>query len=436
VIGTIPSGDGKVEIVLERMDRKEAGSVWLFSRKTLDAVPDLYKEVNVEPVENVLPAFLTETRIASIPLFEWIAVFVALPVLYLLTGLLSRLLSHLAGRLRRRLLAKPDLPDPLVLRRPVRLLILVLVIRWMLSRYVLPLLQRQFWSITATVITIAAVVWVFILVNGGVEWLIRRRLARQNSTGAYSILHLARRMVDFLAITIGALVGLYHFGLNPTAAFAGLGVGGIAVALAAQKTLENLIGGTSVILDRVVRVGDMVKIGDAIGMVEVVGLRSTRVRTLARTIVSVPNGQMANVNLENISMRDKFLFNQNLSLHKETTPSQMRGFIKDLTNLLARHQAIERDSYRVSFLRLSAFSLDVEIFAYFFAAGWSHFLEIQGELLLRTMELLESAGIQMAIQPQAVQLSGHTEGDNPMAAPAGSAKVNLPGTQSSEAARR
>lgn len=436
VIGTISSSGGNVEIVLERIDRKEAGSVWLFSRETLDAVPNLYEEINVGPVEHVLPAFLTETRIANIPLFQWIAIFVAMPVLYLLTGLLGRFLSHLAGRLRRRLRGKPELPDPGVLPRPIRLLILALVIRWALSRYALPLLQRQFWSITATVITIAAVVWVFILLNGGVEWVIRRRLARQSRTGVYSILRLGRRMVDILAIIIGTLVGLYHFGLNPTAALAGLGVGGIAVALAAQKTLENLIGGTSVTLDRVVRVGDRVKIGDATGMVEDVGLRSTRVRTLDRTIVSVPNGQMANANLENISMRDKFLFNQNLSLHKETTPSQMRGFIMELTNLLAQHPAIEPDSYRVSFLRLNAFSLDVEIFAYFFAAGWNHFLEIQGELLLQTMELLQSAGIKMSIQPQAVQLSGHTERDDSIAAPTGSAKVNLPGTRSSEAAGR
>ena len=173
VIGTVPSNGGSVEILLERMDRGEAGSVWLFSRKTLDAIPNLYEEVNVQPVENVLPDFLTKTRIANIPLFEWLAIFVALPLLYLVTGLLSRLLSHLAGRLYRHLRTNPDLPDPLVLRRPVRLLILVLVIRWMLSRYALPLLQRQFWSTVATVIAIAAIVWLFILLNGWVEWLIR-----------------------------------------------------------------------------------------------------------------------------------------------------------------------------------------------------------------------------------------------------------------------
>jgi MscS family membrane protein len=415
LIGTIPSRDGNVEIQLERLDRGEAGSVWLFSRRTLDSIPDLYNEVNAQPAENVLPEFLTETRVANVPLFEWLAVFVGMPFLYLLTSLLNRMVSHLAGVLRRRLRRKSDLPDPQVLPIPIRLLVLVLVVRWMLSRFNLPLLERLFWSSTATVITIAAIVWLFILFNGRVERLIRHRLTQQLNTGALSILRLGRRMVDILAIFVGVLVGLYYFGRNPTAALAGLGVGGIAVALAAQKTLENLIGGTSVIIDRVMHVGDRVKIGDMNGTVEDIGLRSTRVRTLDRTIVSVPNGQIANASLENISMRDKFWFHQNLSLHKETSGSQMRDLIEGLMNLLAQHPAVERDSFRVNFLRLSAFSLDVEIFAYFFAPSWNHFLQMQGELLLRIMELLQSAGIKMAVQPHAVSLMAPitSDGDSP-----------------------
>ena len=307
LIGTVSSDHGEVDIVLERISRGEAGSVWLFSRKTLNAIPELYKEINIEPVENVLPRFLTEKRIASVPLFEWFAIFAGLPLLYLLTGLLNRPLSHLIGVLRRRLRAKPDLPDPEVVPRPFRLLILTLAIRWTLSHYDLPLLQRQFWLSTSAVITIAAVVWLVIDLNGVIERLIRTRLAQQNHTGAYSVVRLGRRMIDILVIVIGILVGLYHFGLNPSTALAGLGIGGIAVALAAQKTLENLIGGTSVILDRVLRVGDRVTIGKADGTVEDIGLRSTRIRTLARTVISLPNGQVANADLENISMRDKYL---------------------------------------------------------------------------------------------------------------------------------
>jgi MscS family membrane protein len=349
---------------------------------------------------------------------------VGLPVLYLLTGFLNRLLSLPISLLTRRLRAKHGLQVPEVLPRPIRLLILTLFIRWMLSRYELPILQRQFWVSTSSILAIAAVVWLVILLNGGIEWLIRERLARKHRTGAYSILRLGRRMIDILVIIVGVLVGLNHFGLNPTTALAGLGIGGIAVALAAQKTLENLIGGTSVIFDSVLHVGDFVTIGSATGTVEDIGLRSTRIRTLARTIVSLPNGQVANANLESISLRDKFWFRHELNLHKGTTASQMRDFVEGLKKLLAEHPGIDPDSFRVSFLRLSAFSLDVEVFAYFFAGGWNQFLEIQAELLLRTMELLESIGIQMAIQPYDVQFNPQVEGDNAMTADANQLPIN------------
>jgi MscS family membrane protein len=414
-IGSIPGRDGNVEILLERIDRGAAGSVWLFSRRTLDSIPDLYKQVNTKPIENVLPEFLTETKIANIPLFGWFSVFIGLPSIYLLTGLLDQLLSRIAGQLRRRLRGKPDLPNPKVLLGPIRLLVVVFVIRVMLSRYNFTLLQRQFWSTAATLIGIAAFVWIFIRLSAGVEWLIRRRLARHNNTGMYSVLRLGRRLVDILAIFVGGFVALYHFGVNPTAALAGLGVGGIAVALAAQKTLENFIGGTSIILDRVVRVGDTVKIGDALGTVEDIGLRSMRIRTLGRTVVSVPNGQIANVSLENISMRDKFWCRQELNLHRETTGSQMRSFIDALMKQLAQNPLIERTSFRVSFFRIGPFSLDVEVFAYFFARDWNHFLEMQAELLLEIMELRESNGIQIAIQPQEVRLTAQTETKGPLA---------------------
>jgi MscS family membrane protein len=404
VVGAIPSSKGDEEILLERVDRGKAGSIWLFSRGTLLSVPELYREIKAVSVESIFPRFLTETKIGPFQLFQVLAVFVGMPLFYVLVTLLGRLLSRLAGRLRRRVRGRHALPDPEILPSPIRLFALAFFIRWMLSRLTLPLLARQFWSTTATIITIAASVWLFILLNNWFEKLIRVRLARSLRLGTASVVRLGCRLVDLLAIFVGVLVCLHHFGVNPTAALAGLGVGGLAIAFAAQKTLENLFGGTSLILDRVMSVGDMVKIGDKQGTVEDVGLRSTRLRTLDRTMVSMPNGYIASVSLENFSIRDKFWFHQNLSLRKETSSSQMRSFVEGATNLLTQHPSADQDSVRVSFLSLGAFSLDLEIFAYIRANGWVHFLEIQGELLLRIMEILQEAGIQMAVQPHAVSV--------------------------------
>jgi MscS family membrane protein len=375
----------------------------LFSRKTLDAIPDLYEEVNAVPVESIIPAFLVTTQIARIPLYAWLAL-VGLPLFYWLTILLDRTLRPLAGRLRRRLRKKPDLPDPKVLPAPIRLLLLAGSIRWMLSKTSLPLLARQLWSYTANVLIVAACVWLFILLHGWVEDYVRRRLESRNLTGAFSFLHLVRRTADVLAIFVGILVGLRLFGVNITAALAGLGLGGVAVALAAQKTLENVIAGISLIFDRAVNVGDTLSLNGTVGAVTDIGMRSTRIRTLDRTVLSIPNGQIANASLEILGIQDKFWLHHFLSLRYETSASQMRSFLDGFSALLTHHPLIESNSIRVRFLRFSPGSLDVEVFAYLFARDWNHFLEVQEQLLLQAMDMVQAAGTKLALPSQATYL--------------------------------
>jgi len=411
LVGTISSDNRKVDIFVERVDRGKSGSVWLFSSKTLDSIPDLYEEINVVSVDNVLPEFLVNTRFAGIALFEWLAVLVGMPLFYFLTGLLNHLLSRPVGRLRRRLYSKPDLPNPECLPKPVRLLLLALVIHWIISKVSLPLLARQFWSSTATVITILASVWLLILFTSWGEEYIRRYLRSRDQTGATSMVRLTRWVVDLLIVFAGVLVTLYYFGVNPTGALAGLGVGGIAVALAAQKTLENVLGGVSIIVDQAVRVGDSLKVGDTQGTVVDIGLRSTRIRTLDRTVVSVPNGQIANMTLENFSSRDKFWFHPILALRYGTTSPQMHTVLDHIRSLLEESRHVEPDSVRVRFLRFGPSSLDVEVFAYVLARDWNQFLEIQEKLLLRIMECIESTGVQIAVPSQTILTAGSTSDD-------------------------
>jgi MscS family membrane protein len=408
LVGTISSDNGKVDIFVERVDRGKSGPLWLFSSNTLDAIPDLYDEINVVSVDTVLPRFLVNTRFAGIPVFEWLAVLVGVPLLYFLTVLLSRLISRLIGLLRRRLYRKPDLANRVFLPAPVRLLLLAFIINWLASKVSLPLLARQFWSSTATIITIAAGVWLLILFISWGEEYTQRLLRNRNRTGATSMLHLTRWVADLLVIIAGVVLTLRYFQVNPTAALAGFGVGGIAVAFAAQKTLENVIGGVSLIFDQAVRVGDNLKVGDAQGTVEAIGLRSTRIRTADRTVVSVPNGRIANMTLENISSRDKFLFHPILTLRYGTTSSQMQTVLHGIRKLLGESRDLEPASARARFLRFGPSSLDVDVFAYVRARDWNQFLEIQESLLLRIIDCIESIGVQFALPLQTIVAAAST----------------------------
>jgi len=355
-------------------------------------------------VEDKLPAFLHEQKIAKIPLFEWLIALVGLPLVYIFSSLLDRLFSPLVGRMWYRFRRKPDPKGIHIIPKPLRLLLLALAIRWMVAYLDLSLLTRQFWSGVASVITIATCVWFVLLLNAWGEDLSRRRLERRGVFGAVSVLRLTRRTVDLLALVGGGLILLSHFNLNVTAALAGLGVGGIAIALAAQKTLENVIGGISIIADRAVRVGDFVKVGAALGTIEDIGLRSTRIRTLDRSVVSIPNGQISNERLEDLSSRDKFWLHPILNLRYETTAAQMRSVLDAIRSLLLTHPRVEYDSIRVRFLRFSSSSLDVEIFAYISVRDFNDFLEIQEKLLLRIMDAVQAAGTRMAFPSQTTYL--------------------------------
>jgi MscS family membrane protein len=302
-----------------------------------------------------------------------------------------------------KLFRKQQTRNPRLLLAPFRLLIVAFVIRWAVSGSGLPLLARQVWSTIALIFTIIACIWMLILLNGwGERFLISHR---PGMSGSGAVLRLARRFLDGIILFAGLLFTLYHFGVNPTAAFAGIGVGGIAIALAAQKTLENLIAGISLIADKAIHVGDSLKIGDTIGTIEQVGLRSTRIRTIDRTMVSLPNGQISNMSLETLSARDKFWFHPVLGLRCETNASQMRSVLSEIRTLLLEHSGVERSSVRVCFVGIGQSSLNVEIVAYVYARDWNQFLEIQQELLLSIIEIIHRAGAQIAFPSQTMYLS-------------------------------
>ncbi len=217
---------------------------------------------------------------------------------------------------------------------------------------------------------------------------------------AQSLVRVARGVVNVLVIFLGVLAALRHFGVDATPALAGLGVGGIAVALAAQKTLENVIAGASLIFDQAVTTGDFLKMGEISGVVDHIGLRSTRIRTLDRTIISVPNSQIASAALETLSLRDKFLFHHVVGLRYETTREQLRAVVEGIRAALVGEPLTDEDSVRVRFLRLGASSLDVDVFAYLRAADFNHFLELQESLLFGITEVVAQAGTEIAFPSQ------------------------------------
>ena len=279
----------------------------------------MYEEVTLGWA-GLLPRFLTSTRVGGIRLFEWLAVLLGLPFFYLLTLLLNKILTPLVRALWRRFARHSDLFDRDVLPAPVRLLILALAIRWFLASLPLPLLVRQFWSNLASLLTVIGIVWLLILLNGEVERYIRRRFPRSNQAAAATLVRVLRRMARFpgdLRGRVGHASPLRRGRSRrrwPDLASAGLPWRSrrrrrSRTSLPARRSSSTRPSGSAI----------SSRWGRCVGTVDHIGLRSTRIRTLDRTIVSVPNSQIANVSLETLSARDKFWFHPVVGVRYETT---------------------------------------------------------------------------------------------------------------------
>jgi MscS family membrane protein len=220
------------------------------------------------------------------------------------------------------------------------------------------------------------------------------------SSDKISLVQLGRKLFKILAVVVGAVVIFYIGGINIAAVLTGLGIGGIAIAFAAQKTLENLFGGIMIISDQPIRVGDFCRAGDYLGTVENIGLRSTRIRTLKRTVVSVPNGQLAVMSLENFTMRDKIWFHHTLHLRYETTADQLRYILAEIRKMLYEHSKVESGSARIRLIGFGNSSLDLEVFAYVLEREYEPFLHVQEDLLLRIIDIVEASGSGFAFPSQ------------------------------------
>jgi MscS family membrane protein len=224
------------------------------------------------------------------------------------------------------------------------------------------------------------------------------RLDDRGRTGAMVLLHPAANAIKLLIAIAAVLIYLDQLGINITTVLAGLGVGGIAVALALQKPMEDVFGAITLFTQQPVRVGDFCRIGEATGTVEEIGLRTTRVRTLANTLIAIPNSQLASEPIDNISAREKIWYRPILRLRYDATPEQLRQILEGIRDLLSSHaRVLQDDNPRVRFKEIADDALLVEVYAYLATTDWAEYLELAEELNIRILEIVAQAGTSLSL---------------------------------------
>ena len=398
--GTVQLGQRRVDLLLERVTGPENVPIWLIASQTVALVPALYADLGQSSFEQRLPAWLRGRGPFDTAVWQWLA----LALLTLIAIAWGHLLAKLVVRSLRPIVRRTqsELDDTLIesMRQPMQLLIALGAYRAGIVWIAPSVLLRTYIGRILTGLIYLALAWVVVRLIDVVSAKLLATMTGRQLVSVSSVMPLGKRTLKAAAVVIAILASLGSWGYDTTALLAGLGVGGLAIALAAQKTIENLFGGVAITTDRPVLVGDFCKFGDKSGVVEDIGLRSTRIRTLDRTVVTVPNGQFSSLQLENFGRRDKIWFHPVLTLRRDTTTEQMRAVLSKVRELLSGHPKIESPGSRARFIGVGPDSLNVEIFSYVATADYDEFLVIQEELLLRILEIVEEAGTALALPTQ------------------------------------
>jgi len=223
-------------------------------------------------------------------------------------------------------------------------------------------------------------------------------------TASHALVPLAVRVLKATVLVIAIVASLSAMGYPVASLLAGLGIGGLAVALASQKTVENLLGAFVIGADQPFREGDFVKIEDFVGTVERIGLRSTRIRTLDRTLISLPNGRLADMRLESFTARDRIRLSCVLGVVYSTSAAQMRTVLAGLEAVLRAHPRIWPDAVVVRFKEFGPSSLDIEIMAWFLTTDFGEFQTFRQEVFLQFIEVVQSAGSSFAFPTRTVHV--------------------------------
>src|SRR5579871_1539952 len=403
-IGTMASGDVEVDFDLVRVTDPSAGKIWLISADTLAKVPELYDQVEARQVEHKLPAFLVKHQFFGMPLWQWFALLLAVPaaagagwILLVLLGFPLRWWARRHG--------DPEAGSWRSAYGPVWML-LTTVAHVSFVRYLgVPLLQRHYYFQIVSVFLIISGTWILWRF---VRWSlsrVRNRALMHGHAGTGSLILLGERIIKFVIFVLGVFWVLASLGFNMSTALAGLGIGGLAIGFGAQQTIANLFGGVAVLGDEVFRVGDVCRFGDRTGVVEDIGLRSTRIRTDERTLVAIPNGTVATINLENLSRRDKILFKTTLGLRPESKADHVRFVLAEIRRLLYSHPKVDTKSVRVRLIDIAGAALSLEVFAYILTTDFNEYAAVREDLLLRIMDVMEDSGGGLALPSQTLYLS-------------------------------
>lgn len=388
--------------------------IWVYSPETVAAIPSLYARTFPFGSGLIFGEFLQEKNpeiIFGLDYLRLLALLFLLIVPFLFFKLFNRIvaipLRRLVGRLTEEDLKKRRIRR---LARPLSLYVTFFLVRRLIPFFLFPVLWSYY---LLFIVEIAMPVFALLMVLALVDFTfiyLEKNINREKHGWYVQMLPFFRTLIKIIAITLGLIVILENLDLNVTALLAGLSIGGLAFALAAQDTIKNLFGSVMIFIDQPFRVGDWIMAEGIDGEVEEIGVRSTRVRTFYNSVLHVPNGKMADMTIDNLGMRVFRRYRTTLGVTYDTPPALMRAFLEGVREIIKRHPDTRKDVYAVHFLDYQNASLGILLNVFFLSPDFSEEWKSRESLNLEIFELAAFLGIRFAFPTQTIhieQMPGH-----------------------------
>lgn len=402
IIGTITIDDNVVQIILEDVKDKDGHPLWLVSSQTLKSLPNVLQDEGTT-VDLLFPKIFTENKIYDVSIAQWIIIITLVASSILLSIIIFYTIRYLLDHYTNLPYRTARLIYNLTL--PFIAWVTIWIFTFSSNQISIPILIRQYLGyITTTLYWIAIFVLIWQIVNIA-SIFFKNKMSLNKNYAAVSGIEFSKKIFKFSLIAIVIAIMFSIQGYDITTWIAALGIGGLAIALGAQKTIENIVGSASLIIDQPIRIGDFIQVGSTTGTIEQIGIRSTRIRTRHRTVITIPNAEFSTHIIENFNQRDNFLYLHEIGIRYETSPDQMRYILVKIRELLYAHPKTINTGNRVRFKSFADYSLKIEIYTLINTIIHDEYLEVSEDINLRIMDIIKDSGSDFAFPSQTLYLS-------------------------------
>ncbi|WP_375578353.1 mechanosensitive ion channel family protein [Marivirga tractuosa] len=390
------------EIYLERSNGK-----WYFSKKTINTTPELHQQVypfGTDKLMNILPKMGTQ-KILGLHAWQYFSILILIIICVLIHKILSWFFDWLIYQLLKNK-GYGNIAHEYIMpvARPFSLLIIVGILVILVPVLQLPItFNHYFILLLRALMPLFGTMMAYKLVDILGEYLMKKA-AQTETTMDDQIVPILKRVLKIFVIIIGFLYILNNLRFDITALLAGISIGGLAFALAAQDTIKNFFGSLMILFDKPFQIGDWVTAGDIDGTVEEVGFRSTRVRTFRNSLITVPNGKLADMAVDNHGLRKYRRFYTTITITYDTPTHIIESFTDGLKKIVEEHPKTWKDFYHIYFNNMSAYSLDIMFYVFLDVPTWGEELKYKEEILLSIMKLAKQLGVNFAFPTQTLHM--------------------------------